>query len=198
MQKKLSLWLLSVCLGLLQAGCGSDNPAEPEAVNPEELITRITLNLTPLDATGQPAGAAVVVRAVDREGDGKLDQIDTLRVKTATQYRGEVELFDGINNEDIGTEVAEEAEVHQFFFTAQGAAASRLSVSAADKESDYTTNTGTDHPVGLRFTLGVSAGGSGAAALNVVLSHFDEAPKNGKDRSDETDIDVSFPVVITN
>ncbi|NKB15966.1 MAG: hypothetical protein HC774_02100, partial [Sphingomonadales bacterium] len=32
---------------------------------------------------------------------------------------------------------------------------------------------------------------SGVAALNVVLSHFDEAPKNGKDRSDETDIDVS-------
>ena len=32
--------------------------------------------------------------------------------------------------------------------------------------------------------------------LRVILSHFDEAPKDGVNQSDETDIDVTFEVLV--
>lgn len=50
--------------------------------------------------------------------------------------------------------------------------------------------------MGLDFTVAVAEAGPGTGTLNVVLSHYDDAPKNGTDRSDETDIDVTFPLVV--
>ena len=51
-------------------------------------------------------------------------------------------------------------------------------------------------PVGLNFTVEVSAGAAASGTLRVVLSHFDDDPKDGMTMSDETDVDVTFPVNI--
>ena len=88
----------------------------------------------------------------------------------------------------------EEAEAHQFFFETLGGFSS-ATVEYADKESDYTTNSGADHPVGLAFTLSVPDNAQDGT-LRVILSHFDEAPKDGVNQSDETDIDVTFEVLV--
>ncbi|MEZ4696908.1 MAG: hypothetical protein R2832_10875 [Rhodothermales bacterium] len=51
-------------------------------------------------------------------------------------------------------------------------------------------------PVGLEFTVTVSSGAAATGTLNVVLSHYDDVVKNGTTRSDESDIDIDFPVTI--
>ncbi len=52
--------------------------------------------------------------------------------------------------------------------------------------------------MGLEYTVTVTAGAAASGTLNVVLSHFDAAPKDGVNRSDESDVDIDFPVNITN
>lgn len=166
---------------LLLAGCDSTDPVD-EGAGEEELITRITLTLT---GDGQTWN----VTASDPDGDGANPIIETLELASGTVYTGTIGVFDDVNSLDVGAEIAEEADEHQFFFTPSGPDAQRLTVLATDSDTNGL-------PVGLSFRLEVSAGGAGTAALQVVLSHFDDAPKDGVTRSDETDIDITFPVVI--
>ncbi|HEX9658873.1 MAG TPA: hypothetical protein VGA18_01175, partial [Rhodothermales bacterium] len=70
-----------------------------------------------------------------------------------------------------------------------GGAAGRVTVTITDEDDNGL-------PVGLAYTVDVSAGGAASGTLRVILSHFDEEPKNGTDQSDETDVDVTFPVNI--
>ncbi|KAA0229845.1 hypothetical protein EDS67_09625 [candidate division KSB1 bacterium] len=177
---------------LLLWSCKEDNPTNPDNGNEQELITTVTLSLT-------ENGTSNVVTATfkDPDGDGgAAPTFGTLTLKAGSTYTGKVELLDESKNpaEDITEEVKEEAEAHQFFYTPQGALAGRLTVTITDKDSN-------NLPVGLEFTVAVLAGGavtgSATNSLNVVLSHFDNTPKNGADRSDESDIDINIPVTIT-
>lgn len=177
---------------LLLWSCKEDNPTNPDNGNEQELITTVTLSLT-------ENGTSNVVSATfkDLDGDGgTAPTIGMLTLNAGSTYTGKVELLDESKNpaEDITKEVKEEAEAHQFFYTPQGALAGRLTVTITDKDSN-------NLPVGLEFTVAVSAGGavtgSATNSLNVALSHFDNTPKNGADRSDESDIDINIPVTIT-
>ncbi|MBC6951844.1 hypothetical protein DWB58_28315 [candidate division KSB1 bacterium] len=177
---------------LLLWSCKEDNPTNPDNGNEQELITTVTLSLT-------ENGTSNVVTATfkDPDGDGgAAPTFGTLTLKAGSTYTGKVELLDESKNpaEDITEEAKEEAEAHQFFYTPQGALAGRLTVTITDKDSN-------NLPVGLEFTVAVLAGGavtgSATNSLNVVLSHFDNTPKNGADRSDESDIDINIPVTIT-
>ncbi len=165
----------------LLAGCDSTDP-DPEGVGEEELITRLVVTMT---ANGQ----SVSYEANDPDGDGTGLQIDPMTLQSGTIYTGSIAVFDDVNGEDVGAEIAEEDDEHQFFFVPGGGAAARLSVVATDQDENGL-------PVGLTFQLTVADGGSGTASLQVILSHFDDAPKDGVNRSDETDIDVTFPVTI--
>lgn len=158
--------------------CDSTEP--DEGPGEEELITKITLNLS-------AGGQTVTASANDPDGDGTGFQIDTITLASGTTYSGTIELSDEINGEDITEEVEEEAEEHQFFYTVGGQASSRVRVTITDKDDNGL-------PVGLEFTLAVTDGGATTGTLRVVLGHYDEEPKNGTDLSDETDVDVSFPI----
>jgi hypothetical protein len=131
----------------------------------------------------------VVAAATDPDGDGVDLQITGLTLDAGMTYTGTLVVLDQINDEDVAAEILAEANEHQFFFTAGGGVASRLVVTATDEDDNGL-------PIGLRFTLTVGAGGAATGTLNVALSHFDEEPKTGTTRSDETDIDVTFPVTI--
>jgi len=196
---KTLLMMLSVALLLFfSMGCDEENPADPgdEGPGEEELITTVNVTLT-----DRANGAQVSVQFQDLDGDGgNAPAIGTLNLKAGSTYDGEIQLLNETENpaEDITEEVREEAEEHQFWFEVRGGLIGRVTVDYADKESDYGDNaTGADLPVGLKFTVTVTAGPDASGEFNVVLSHYDEEPKNGSDRSDETDIDVTFPVSIT-
>lgn len=176
-------------------------PAEPEeheededhhGPGEEELITTLAITLTP-----SSGGAPATFRFRDLDGEGgNAPVVDGVTVYAGTNYDGSVQVLNEAESppEDITEEVEEEAEAHQFFYQTLGGF-SAASVTYADKESDYATNSGADHPVGIAFTLSVPDNAQNGQ-LRVILSHFDDAPKDGVNQSDETDIDVTFQVEV--
>ena len=193
-----------VCLLMLAAGL-SCKKSPTNSGNEEELITTfiITLNeqelITTLTTTlGEDGGSGTpVVQFRDLDGPGgNAATLDTLTVATGRTYDGEIQLLDESKTpvEDITEEVEDEAEAHQFFFV-KGGNLSAGALTITDKESDYGTQTGTDHPVGVRFRL-VVANNTGNGTLRVSLSHYPSGGKNGSAPGSETDIDVTFPVKI--
>lgn len=192
----------------LTFGCADDDdasptgPADPEehedddddhhGPGEEELITTLAITLTP-----SGGGSPITVRFRDLDGEGgNAPVVDVLAVTGGTDYNGMVEVLNETETppEDITEEVEEEAEAHQFFFETLGGF-SAATVEYADKESDYGSNSGADHPVGIAFTLSVPENAQNGQ-FRVILSHFDEAPKDGVNQSDETDIDVTFEVLV--
>ncbi|MDX1546578.1 MAG: hypothetical protein R3247_06305 [Rhodothermales bacterium] len=164
------------------SACDSTDPGDGDGPGEEELITRVVLTLT-------GGGETRTATASDPDGDGTNFEIDPIVLAAGTTYTGTIALFDDVNDENITEEIEEEDDEHQFFYTVAGAAADRVTVTITDRDENGL-------PVGLAFTVDVSAGGAGAGTLNVVLSHFDDEPKTGTTRSDETDVDVTFPLTI--
>ena len=194
----------------LTFGCADDDdasptgPSEPEeheddhddddhhGPGEEELITTLAITLTP-----SGGGSPITVRFRDLDGEGgNAPVVDVLAVTAGTDYNGMVQVLNETESppENITEEVEEEAEAHQFFFETLGGF-SAATVEYADKESDYVSNSGADHPVGIAFTLSVPDNAQNGQ-LRIILSHFDEAPKDGVNQSDETDIDVTFEVLV--
>ena len=164
-------------------GCDSDDPDEDAGAGEEELITRVTITLTP------PSGTPVVAVADDPDGDGAGFQIDDITLMANTTYTGAITVTDEINGEDITEEVEEEAEEHQFWYTPSENISDRVTVTINDTDSNGL-------PLGLDFTVAVSDGGAISGTMQVVLSHYDEGPKDGVTQSDESDVDITFNVDI--
>ena len=101
-------------------------------------------------------------------------------------------MFDtsGDETEDIGEEVAEEDDEHQFFFSSTVAG-----VSVAYNDAD-----GDGNPLGLANTVTTGAAGSGT--LTVILRHEPDKNADGVSGGDisnaggETDIEVAFPIEV--
>ena len=187
--KYLTFVLSLVLFTVVFAACDSNEP-DDEGPGDEELITRIVLTLT-------GGGQTVTATANDPDGDGTNFQIDTINLTAGTTYTGSFGIFDDINGEDITEEIEEEAEEHQVFFTVGGGVAGRVTVTITDRETDYGSNeVGADLPVGLAFEIAVTDGGAASGTLRVIQSHYDDAPKDGVNMSDETDFDITFPVNI--
>lgn len=173
--------LIAFVAPILVAACDSSEP-DDDGPGEEELITRVVLTLI-------GGGETVTAVANDPDGDGTNFEIDTIELAAGVTYNGSIELFDDPNGENITEEVEDEADAHQLFYTPGGGVAGRLSVTVTDEDPNGL-------PVGLEFDLSDSGAGAATGTLRVVLSHYDEEPKNGVDRSDETDVDLTFPVTI--
>jgi hypothetical protein len=166
---------------LMLAACDS---VQPTYTGPgeQELITRVTLRL-------EHGSEVYTAAASDPDGDGAGFVIDELVLPADAFLEGTIEVADDINQELISDEVAEEADEHQFFYLPQGGVEGRMVVEFLDMD-------GNGLPVGLRFSVQVSPGLEATGILRVILSHYDDEPKDGVNRSGETDIDLSFPVRI--
>lgn len=182
---KYILFLLTLAL---LASC-TDNPGgnDDEGPGEEELITRVTLTLTAEDDSQTSASWS------DEDGPGGNEPvIGTLQLQAGVTYSGTIQLLDTTDEPagDITAEVEEEAEEHQLFYSAEGGIAGRVTVTVTDTDSNGL-------PVGLTYRVEVIGDAAATGTLNVVLSHYDEVPKDGTTRSDETDVDIDIPVVIT-
>lgn len=181
------LSLLSLTLLFILPACDSTEP-DPGGAGEEELITRVVLTLT-------GGGQTLTATADDPDGDGVGIQTDTITLQTGTTYTGRIAVFNDLatdaGEQDITAEIRAEDDEHQFFYTVGGAVAVQEAVTITITDQDEN-----GLPVGLDFTVAVADVGLGTGTLNVVLSHYDDVPKNGTDRSDETDIDVTFPLVV--
>jgi len=171
---------------ILAASCSDDNPI---AVNEEELITTVTVTLTP-----QNGGTEIVLNSVDLDGDGPDAPVVTVSGNLAanTIYTGATEVLNETEDpaEDITEEVLEEGVDHQFFYTFSNGLASTV----------YTDTDQNGDPIGLTFTL--TTRDAGSESLTVSLKH--EPNKSGAGVVDgsitnadgETDVEVTFALTV--
>ena len=185
--ERISLITLTLFSLLFFAACDNDDPDDPEVE--EEVITTLILTLTP------PSGNnPITLSFTDEDGDGgNVPVISTDTLAPNVTYSGVITLLNESISpaENIGDEVSEDAEEHQFFFdTSDGLNAI---VSYEDEDAD-------GNPVGLETT--VTTGDASTGTLTVILRH--EPSKDNDNVSDgditnaggETDIEVDFPVII--
>ncbi|WP_339701346.1 type 1 periplasmic binding fold superfamily protein [uncultured Marixanthomonas sp.] len=170
---------------LLFIACSSDDE-NPEPVNEEEIITTVTVTLTPDDG-----GTPVTLVTRDLDGDGPNEPVITVsgNLNANTSYNGDIILLNETEDpaENITEEVVEEAEEHQFFYTIAGG------LNASTEYSNYDSD---DNPLGTKFIL--SAGDASAGTLTFTLRHEPKKPNDGTlgDAGGETDIEATFNVTV--
>ncbi|MFV0248560.1 MAG: type 1 periplasmic binding fold superfamily protein [Tenacibaculum sp.] len=184
-----SKFLVLLCAFTLVISSCSDQK-DPLPINPEELITTVNIVLTPVDE-----GDSLTFKSEDLDAQGpNPPEISGGTLLANTQYNAVISLLNETSATaiDITEEVAEEAEDHQFFYSAS----EELNLSFAYRgENDSNGN-----PVGIYFRLTSKEAGTGTFTLT--LKHqpnkFATGVKEGdiSNAGGETDIEVSFPVTV--
>ena len=171
--------------GSLFIACSDDDDGNPDPVNEEEVITTMTVVLSP-----QGGGTDITLQTRDLDGDGPDAPVVSVsgNLAASTTYEGDIELLNETEDppEDITEEVEEEDDEHQFFFVTTGNIAD---VSYGDEDGD-------GNPVGLVFTL--TTGDAGNATIAITLRHEPKKPNDGtlSDAGGETDITETFDLTI--
>ena len=123
--------------------CSNDDNAQP--VNEEEVITTVSVTLTPLDG-----GTPVILTSRDLDGDGPNAPVITSmgNLVASKTYNGTVSLLNELTNpfDNISLEVLEEGDEHQLFFNAPGVGTFA-----------YTDQDVNGKPIGLSFNFTTSA-----------------------------------------
>lgn len=181
---KFSLLTVIAITSLFFTSCSSDDDA-PIPVNEEEVITTLTVTLTP---TG--GGTAITLQSRDLDGDGPDAPVITVsgNLAASTTYNGTVVLLNETETpaENITTEVEEEDEEHQFFYTSGGS----LNVTTANFNMDGNGNV-------LGTTFDVTTGAASTGSYTVTLRHEPTKPNTGlADAGGETDISATFQVTV--
>lgn len=181
------LFLATLILTLFSfSSCEDDDPTPP---NEEELITTLTVTMTP-----QGGGDVAVFQFRDIDGEGGNDAVITGATLVAnTTYDATIELLNESESpaEDITAEVRKEGEDHQFFF----ATTAGVNLSYAYNDTDSNGN-----PIGLETLFQTSDASSGQ--FQVTLRHEPNKTASGVSAGDisnaggETDIEVIFDIEI--
>lgn len=178
--------------------CESEDPV-PE--NDGELITDVTLNFQELDGNGSPVGTPFSAKASDPEGieTGGSPTIETVNLQKGKKYRMTIEVANSIAGEDITEEILAESDEHQFFFPGTAFSSNILTIVYDDPSGEL---------IGLQNELTVSSSpGTNNTQLQIVLRHDLDKSYPGATNPNfenyaaaggETDLDITFPVVINN
>jgi hypothetical protein len=178
---------------LLLVGCGDD----PEPPNEEELITTMIVTLTPQDG-----GPTVTLNFKDLDGDGPGAPVFTYSPNTggenpaailaaSTVYNATIELLNEAENpvENITEEIEDEADEHLFCFTHTGL---NLTFDYADTEADYLGSGSAVVGLATTWTTGEASSGT----VKIILRHQPGTKTGDCPGSGETDIEVTFNIVI--
>ena len=179
--KKYGIYTLLLSGALLTA-CSDDDEA-PEAENEEEVITDVTLTFT------NTADATDVVTAAAQDPDGAgvqpLEIRDEITLTSGATYTLELEVLNKLDPddpEDIGEEIAEEDDEHQFFFAFTDDAFSDPdgdgNIDDSSGSINYNDEDENGNPVGLSTTW--TAGDAlSDGSFRIILQHqppVDEQP----------------------
>ena len=169
----------------LFVACSSDDDNTPAPVNEEEVITTLTVTLTP-----DGGGTSITLQTRDLDGDGPNAPVINVSgdLAAGVTYNGSIVLLNETVNpsENITEEVEEEDEDHQFFY----GIGSGLDVTTAYSNFDSNGN-----PLGTEFTLTTDTASSGM--LTFTLRHEPTKPNTGIDNAGgETDIKATFNVTV--
>lgn len=182
------------------SGCNDDDPEKEDV---PELITKVTLTFIP---TG--GGSNVVATATDPDGEGVQDiEMDgPINLALNKAYTMKIDLINGLadpgsDEYSVTTEVTEEGDEHQFFFSWDKDAFSNPAGNGnIDNRSDPLNYTGGDdskddngRPLGLTTTWTTAANAVSGSSFRVLLKHQPELKSDTSTSSTgETDLDVTF------
>lgn len=181
---KFKFLALITIIGTFFIACSSDDN-NPAPVNEEEVITTLTVTLTPAGG-----GTAITLQSRDLDGDGPNAPVVTVsgNLAASTTYNGTIELLNETESpaENITDEVEEEDDEHQFFYTVG---------TGLNLTTTYTSFDGNNNPLGVTFDATTGAASNGT--LTFTLRHEPTKPNTGlADAGGETDISVAFDVTI--
>jgi hypothetical protein len=176
---------LLICAVL--AGC---DPEDPVPVEEQELITTVNISFTKVGTTDGP----IIFSWRDLDGSGPdAPAIEPIVIDAHSTYTVTLELLNesGSPAEDVTSEIEEESEDHQFFFSFNNVDEVVLTYDDVD---------GKGKPVGIKSIISTEHFGTGT--LGIILLHLPD--KNGIGVSEgnpanaggETDLDIQFPLTI--
>lgn len=178
------------------SSCNNDDDV-PEEENELEVITDVTLVFT----NTADANDVVEARAQDPDGLGiqELMILDEIDLEANTTYTLTYEIFNNLETpgEDIGEEILEEDNEHQFFFSfSNGAFANVAGNGNIDTAADPIAYNDTDengNPVGLSTTWTTSATALAGGTFTVRLQHQPDVKTATSGANDgDTDFNLNF------
>jgi len=184
--------IFAVLSAILIGSCKTDDDldcpdgyiqVDGECVPVQHVMTTVILKLTN-DSTGNETE----FEFSDIDGIGGNDPVvDTVFLDTSASYNNAIEVWDESSDpvENLTSHIDEYADIHQFFFNIDNTL--NLTVNYNDEDAN-------GWPVGLA-TIYIT-GGESTGNLNIVLKHQVNG-KDGNQSTGNTDIDVTFPVVIS-
>lgn len=203
--KKMNLFSNYVSLGIVIGGlslmgCKKDEDltvVPPASENEMEVITDIKLIFT----NANDASDVVEARAQDPDGEGvqELVILDTINLGVSKTYTLTYEIFNNLETpgEDIGAEILEEDNEHQFFYSfSNNAFASPSGDGNIDAVSDPLTYNDVDengNAVGLSTSWTTPASALSEGTFRTRLQHQPDVKTATSGANDgDTDFDLSF------
>ena len=192
-------FLALLFVGLLITSCSDDDDAAPEEEEELEVITDVTLVFT------NDADPNDVVRASAQDPDGEgiqeLQVQGGITLAVDTQYTLTFEIFNNLETpgEDIGEEILEEDDEHQFFFSfTTDAFDSPLGDGNIDTASDpinYNDMDDNMNRVGLSTTWTTPAATTTGGTFTARLQHQPDI-KTGTTGANDGDTDFNLTFVL--
>lgn len=192
--------LMAILLSaLVMTGCKDDDDVVPEAENEEEVITDVKLIFTNTsDATD-----IVEASAQDPDGEGveELEILGAINLDTSKTYTLTFEITNSLEGEDIGVEIAEEADEHQIFFSfSDNAFASPLGNGNIDNASDpldYNDSDDNGNSLGLSTNWTTPSTQLADGTFTVRLQHQPDIKNSSSGAMDgDTDFELTFELSI--
>lgn len=192
--KKYSIYAL-LLVGIMFTGCKKDEAA-PEPENEPETITDVKLVFTNVN----DANDVVTARAQDPDGAGvqELAILDEINLGVGKTYTLTYEIFNNLDTpgEDIGAEIKDEDDEHQFFFSfstdAFSSPTGNGNIDTASDPINYNDTDGTN-PVGLSTTWTTSTTTLTGGTFTARLQHQPGVKTATSGSNDgDTDFDLKF------
>jgi hypothetical protein len=198
-----NLQLLAILFSVITIiGCSNDDDVAPEEENEVEVFTDVTLIFT------NTADNSDVVRASAQDPDGtgiqELQILDAITLAADTEYTLTYEILNALDPSDvenIGDEILEEDNEHQFFFSfTENIFADPTGNGNIDATADpinYNDADENGNPVGLSSVWTTGGTASSEASFTVRLQHQPDVKTDTSGSNDgDTDFELTFALNI--
>ena len=198
-----NLQLLAILFSVITIiGCSNDDDVAPEEENEVEVFTDVTLVFT------NTADVNDVVRASAQDPDGtgiqELQILDAITLASDTEYTLTYEILNALDPadiEDIGDEILEEDNEHQFFFSfTENVFANPTgngNIDAAADPINYNDADENGNPVGLSSAWTTAGTASSEGSFTFRLQHQPDVKTATSGSNDgDTDFELTFALTI--
>jgi hypothetical protein len=198
-----NLQLLAILFSVITIiGCSTEDDIAPEEENEVEVFTDVTLIFT------NTADNSDVVRASAQDPDGtgiqELQILDAITLAADTEYTLTYEILNALDPadvENIGDEILEEDNEHQFFFSfTENIFADPTGNGNIDATADpinYNDADENGNPVGLSSAWTTGGTASSEASFTVRLQHQPDVKTDTSGSNDgDTDFELTFALTI--